>query len=275
MTPLPRIMVAPNGARRGKADHPALPITDDELVDTTRACIAAGADGVHLHLRDGNGKHLLDAARYRFLLERLEAEVPGAYLQVTSEAAGIYDAPAQRAMMRALKPRYVSVALREMVRQPADWPAARDFYHWAADAGVEIQHILYSPQEVQGFVIALDHGRIPGRHHLVQLVRGTYAEGANGALPLADYLRELGKAAGHSFDWMLCSFGADETASLVEAVRAGGKVRVGFENSLLNADGSRAADNAERVREVLAATAISVPTSGLPPSPGRQAPRAG
>lgn len=180
MTPLPRIMVAPNGARRGKADHPALPITDDELVDTTRACIAAGADGVHLHLRDGNGKHLLDAARYRFLLERLEAEVPGAYLQVTSEAAGIYDAPAQRAMMRALKPRYVSVALREMVRQPADWPAARDFYHWAADAGVEIQHILYSPQEVQGFVIALDHGRIPGRHHLVQLVRGTYAEGANG-----------------------------------------------------------------------------------------------
>lgn len=114
MTPLPRIMVAPNGARRGKADHPALPITDDELVDTTRACIAAGADGVHLHLRDGNGKHLLDAARYRFLLERLEAEVPGAYLQVTSEAAGIYDAPAQRAMMRALKPRYVSVALREM-----------------------------------------------------------------------------------------------------------------------------------------------------------------
>lgn len=93
MTPLPRIMVAPNGARRGKADHPALPITDDELVDTTRACIAAGADGVHLHLRDGNGKHLLDAARYRFLLERLEAEVPGAYLQVTSEAAGIYDAP--------------------------------------------------------------------------------------------------------------------------------------------------------------------------------------
>lgn len=95
---------------------------------------------------------------------------------------------------------------------------------------------------------------------------GTYAEGANGALPLADYLRELGKAAGHSFDWMLCSFGADETASLVEAVRAGGKVRVGFENSLLNADGSRAADNAERVREVLAATAISVPTSGLPPS---------
>ncbi|MBU2959279.1 3-keto-5-aminohexanoate cleavage protein [Citreicella sp. C3M06] len=261
MRPLPRLMVAPNGARRTKADHPALPITDDELVAVTRDCIAAGADGAHLHLRDANGVHLLDAPRYRALLDRLEAEFPDAYLQVTSEAAGRYDAQAQRAMVRQLKPRYVSVALREMVRQPEDWPAAREFYHWAADAGVEIQHILYSPQEVQGFVIALNSGRIPGRHHLVQLVRGTYADGADGALPLADYLAEMTRASDHSFDWMLCSFGADETASLVEAARAGGKARVGFENSLQNADGSRAADNAERVREVNAA--LPQPASAL------------
>lgn len=253
MTPLPRLMVAPNGARRGKADHPALPITDDELIATTRACAAAGADGVHLHLRDGNGLHLLDAGRYRALLDRLEAEFPDLYLQVTSEAAGRYDAHAQRAMVRQLRPRHVSVALREMVRQPEDWPAARDFYHWAADVGVEIQHILYAPQEVQAFVIALESGRIPGTHHLVQLVRGTYANGSEDAQPLAGYLSEMAKADDQSFDWMLCSFGSKETSSLVEAVRAGGKARVGFENSLYNADGRRAADNAERVREVYAA----------------------
>ena len=48
--PLPRLMVAPNGARRGKGDHPALPITDAEMIATARACHTAGADGIHLHI---------------------------------------------------------------------------------------------------------------------------------------------------------------------------------------------------------------------------------
>ncbi|WP_231388662.1 3-keto-5-aminohexanoate cleavage protein [Pseudooceanicola algae] len=243
-------MSAPNGARRTKADHPALPMTDDELVETSKRCVAAGADGLHLHLRDAQGVHLLDAGRYRALLERLESDLPDTYLQVTSESAGRYEAEAQRAMMRKLKPRYVSVALREIVRQPTDWPAAHAFYDWAAEEGVEIQHILYSPQEVQGFVIATENGHIPGKHHLIQLVRGTYADGSLNAFALSEYLDELKRAEGQTFDWMVCAFGADETASLVEAARLGGKARVGFENSFHNADGSVATDNAERVREV-------------------------
>lgn len=81
--PLPRLMVAPNGARRGKADHPDLPITDAEMIATARACQQAGADGIHLHIRDAAGRHLLDAGRYRALLAALEEAVPGMYLQVT------------------------------------------------------------------------------------------------------------------------------------------------------------------------------------------------
>lgn len=246
-------MVAPNGARRGKADHPALPVSDDEVLATAQACQAAGADGIHLHIRDENGAHLLDAGRYRALLDRLQDAVPGMYLQVTSEAAGRYEAAEQQAMMRALRPAHVSVGLREMVRQPDDWPAAQEFYHWAAGAGVHVQHILYSPDEVARFVGALDAGKIPGQHHLIQLVQGTYAEGMLAALPLGDYLRAFDRAEGHSFDWMLCAFGDAETESLVAAARLGGKARAGFENALHNADGSLAADNAERIREVHAA----------------------
>ncbi|WP_417586691.1 3-keto-5-aminohexanoate cleavage protein [Pararhodobacter oceanensis] len=243
-------MVAPNGARLGKVDHPALPVTDDEIVETARECQAAGADGIHLHIRDAQGAHLLDSDRYRVLLDRLANEVPGMYLQVTSEAAGRYNAAEQRAMIRALKPAHVSIGLREMVRLPDGWGAARDFYHWAADTGVDVQHILYSPAEVQGFVIALEAGYIPGRSHLIQLVQGTYAEGARGAAALSDYLCQMKRADGHEFDWMLCAFGELETASLAEAARQGGKVRVGFENSLQMANGQLAKDNASRVREV-------------------------
>jgi uncharacterized protein (DUF849 family) len=53
-------------------------------------------------------------------------------------------------------------------------------------------------------------------------------------------------------DWGLCAFGPEETDCLVEAAKLGGKARVGFENSLWNADGKVAVDNAARVREVRA-----------------------
>lgn len=243
-------MAAPNGARRTKADHPALPLTDDELIETTRRCRQAGADGVHLHIRDTQGRHLLDATRYRALLDRMEDQFPDLYLQVTSESAGRYEAKEQRAMMEALRPPHVSVALREMVRLPDDWPTARDFYHWAADNGIEIQHILYSPQEVSAFVGACNSGLIPGKIQPIIFVQGSYAEGSRNSIELEAYLKPLSQADGVAFDWMVCAFGTSETDSLAHAAQLGGKARVGFENSLWNKDGSLAVDNAERVREV-------------------------
>jgi uncharacterized protein (DUF849 family) len=255
-------MVAANGARRGKSDHPALPVTDDEVSKAALACFKAGADGIHLHIRDAAGEHLLDAGRYSALLARLADEVPNMYLQITSEAAGRYSADEQREMMYALKPAHVSVAMREMVRKPDDWTEASEFYHWAAANGVEIQHILYSPDEVASFVTALEVGKVPGNHHLVQIVRGTYADGNVGAADLTDYLMQLDKGQKYSFDWMVCAFGQDETASLVDAALKGGKARAGFENSLWNADGSLAADNTARILEVDAALRVAAPLLG-------------
>lgn len=251
-TPLPRLMVAPNGARRGRPSHPALPLTDDELVETAVACKLAGATGIHIHIRDDFAQHLLDAGRYRALLARLNDAAPGLYLQITSEAADRYDAETQQDMVRALKPQYVSVAMREMVRAESDWSAATDFYSWSEDAGVEVQHIVYSTDELRRFLNACADARIPGEHHLLQLVLGTY-DGSQVSYPesIQGFI-DLMDGSGLSLDWGLCAFGREETACLIETVRRGGKARVGFENSLWQADGTIAQDNAARVREVKA-----------------------
>lgn len=249
-TVLPKIMVAPNGARRGHSDHPALPVTDDELLDAAKACQSAGADGIHLHIRDADGLHLLDAARYQALLDRMSDAVPGMYLQVTSEAAGRYDTDVQQDIVRALRPDNVSVALREMVRSPADWASATAFYSWAVEHEVNIQHIVYSNAELEQFIAACDTGKIPGDHHLMQLVLGTY-DGTQISNPAAikAFVDQMA-ASDLSFDWMLCAFGKEETDCLVQAARLGGKARVGFENSLWHPDGTTARDNAERVQLV-------------------------
>ena len=140
MRALPRLMVAPTGARRTQADHPALPMTLPEIVETARTCHEAGADGLHLHLRDGDGRHLLDAGAYREALAELNQTVPGMALQVTTEAAGRYAPPHQRAVALGSGADLVSVALREMAGEAE---AAPGFYAACAERGIAVQHILY------------------------------------------------------------------------------------------------------------------------------------
>ena len=50
---------------------------------------------------------------------------------------------------------------------------------------------------------------------------------------------------------MLCAFGPREHACLVHAARLGGNLRVGFENSLVDATGSPHADNAASVASLI------------------------
>ena len=47
------LTVAPNGGRKTKADHPALPLSPDELARTAAECLERGASMIHLHVRDG------------------------------------------------------------------------------------------------------------------------------------------------------------------------------------------------------------------------------
>ena len=49
-------MVAPNGARRTIADHPAIPITIEQIVTTAASCYEAGAGAMHFVVRD-NEQH--------------------------------------------------------------------------------------------------------------------------------------------------------------------------------------------------------------------------
>ena len=59
------ITVAPTGAESRKDDVPALPVTLDELVSAAKACEAAGAGLVHVHIRDDQAQPSLDLDRLK------------------------------------------------------------------------------------------------------------------------------------------------------------------------------------------------------------------
>lgn len=246
LPPLPRLMVAPNGARRSKADHPALPVTIPETVATARACHVAGADGLHLHIRDEAGGHSLDPGLYREALADLRQAVPGMALQITTEAVGIYDVAAQLAALFGSGASLASVAVRE-IRAELSATKARKVYADCAEAGISVQHILYDLADIA--LLAETLGQI-GRSVQVLYVLGRYTTGqVSSPADLDPFLAEAARL-GLSPEWGVCAFGAHETACLMHAHAHGGKMRVGFENNMLMADGTVAADNAARVAEV-------------------------
>jgi uncharacterized protein (DUF849 family) len=247
------IMVAPNGARKGRADHPNLPITPDELANEAFACQQAGAGAIHLHVRDDQEKHTLDAARYRAATDAVMKRVgPEMVVQITTEAVGMFSSQQQIDVVRAAHPEAVSIAPKELVPDASAEAAAKDFYAWAHEARIAIQHIIYTPEEFDRFFDLTDRGIIPGRRHSLIFPLGRYAAGQESdpseLTPFVAKVRDNGGA--DRFIWWVCAFGAAETPSLVAAAALGGHCRIGFENSFLNADGSRANSNAERVADL-------------------------
>lgn len=245
------VAVAPNGARLTKTDHPAIPITPDELARTAAECIEAGAAMIHLHVRDKDQRHTLDADAYKAAIAAIRREVgQRIVIQVTSEAVGIYKPDEQMAMVRAVKPEAVSLAVREIVPDDASEKTAADFLAWVAKENICPQYILYSGADVRRFADLRARGIVLGARPFVLYVLGRYTKGQVSAP--TDLLPFLAAQDDASVPWGMCAFGARENACAVASAALGGHVRVGFENNLHLADGSLAPDNAALVRQAAA-----------------------
>lgn len=241
----PFIMVAPNGARRGKEANASLPITIPEMVTTAVSCHQAGADALHLHVRDDNGGHSLDVGLYREATSELLRVVPTLEVQITTEAAGIFDVPAQYHCLRELKPKWASVSIREMAR---DMSLAPKVYDLCADNNTKIQHIIYDTDDIALLLEWQKQGIVKAGQDSVLFVLGRYTQGQ---VSSPDDLTPFRQALPDIKHWMVCAFGPDEHNCLAYAAQQGGAVRVGFENSLMSPDGTPHADNAASITALI------------------------
>ena len=244
------VTVAPNGARKTRADHPALPITPDELARTAADCRAAGAAMIHLHVRDSQGRHSLGVEAYREAIVAIRDAVGDELvIQATSEAVGIYGAAEQMAMVRALRPEAVSLAIRELVPDAAAEQEAAAFFAWLKRESILPQFILYSAEEMARFNALVERGIVPAGRHFLLFVLGRYSQGQ---VSEPQDLLPFVAANGQGHRWAVCAFGARETTCALTAACLDGHARVGFENNLLLPDGRVAPDNAALVAATVA-----------------------
>ena len=246
------IMVAPNGARKTRRDHAALPVSIADTVAEAAQCHAAGASALHAHVRGENDEHLLDAGLYRELLAEMSQQVPEMLIQITSEAVGIYTPAEQVACIQAVVPRMVSMCLREISSNFEQPEYARQFFEWCDANSVHVQHIVFSAEEFQHFLNYREQGVVPAGHRCVLFVLGRYnvnfqSEPADLDPFLQHDLTRL--------DWFTCAFGSQEQQCVMAAINAGGHARIGFENNLYLPNGELAGNTAALVTSLVDALA--------------------
>lgn len=247
----PHIMVAPNGARLQKTDHACVPVTARELAETARLCLAAGADGIHLHVRDADGTHSLDPNLYRAAISAISLSAPGMQIQVTTEAAGRYDVAGQLSLLHDLKPDAATIAVREIARAVPEL-AAR-VYATAQVNHTRVQHVLYGAGCLDRLFEWLTSGIVPPTMRDAILVLGQYAPPRAGSPVELEAVIERAQEAGMRMT--VCAFGPLEQACLIAAADLGCDIRVGFENNIYAPDGSIWMDNAHAVSSLRQACA--------------------
>lgn len=256
------ICVAPNGARKTHEDHPALPLTPAQIAADAQACAEAGANMLHLHVRDALFRHSLEAEHYRAALQALGQRLTRPLLlQLTTEAVGLYRPAQQIALLHTLRPAAASIALRELLPDAADLPAFDALCAWARREEVALQFIVYTPDEARQLVQLAQQGVLHVETPHALFVLGRYSTG------LISEPRDVLDFLAHwpaDWPWSLCAFGQTETQCLTVALGLGGHVRVGFENNLWRPDGETAQNNAERVAHLAALLPLAGRSTATP-----------
>ncbi len=242
------IAVAPTGARKTKNDHPGLPVTPKEIAAAASRCLDAGASMIHLHVRDAEGRHTLDAHTYRSAIAAIRHMVGNRLVvQVTSESVGRYQLPQQISEIKEVRPEAVSISLREMVPDDQDLSLAADFFEWLVRERVVPQYILFSQEDLDMYKRLVGEGAVPPAPHWLLFVLGRYPTGFQ---PAPSSFLSFSTDEDISVPWAVCAFGGAEHMSASRAAVLGGHVRVGFENNLCLKNNDPADSNDQLVGQI-------------------------
>jgi uncharacterized protein (DUF849 family) len=235
-----------NGSRAPE-EHPALPVTPEQLERDARAAVAAGAASLHIHPRDDGGAETFDPVAVAAAVHAIR--VAGSRIEL-SLSTGLWIAGGDAAArLRAIsgwteRPDLCSVNVSE-----PGWEELIGLLH---DRGIDVEAGLWSVEDAEalagsGLVESWGAGsRGRGRRHLPVrrvLVEPHDAESGDAVACAAAIDAVLDRAAIPT-PRLHHGYGPPTYAVIDAARRRGHDVRIGFEDVLTLRDGSPAPDNA-------------------------------
>jgi uncharacterized protein (DUF849 family) len=240
------ITVAPTGAESAKEANPALPVTLDELVRAARACQAAGASMIHIHVRDAAGRPTLDLGR---LTDTVAAVREATDLIVQLSTGGAVSDPFE-ARLAVLDAGPDSCSLTTGTVNFGDdvfanpWPFVAELYQRTQALGILPEFELFD----LGHVAALDRLLDTYGPPAGGAVHADFVLGVPGGMPGTAAALVAGVAmlpAGAT--WSATGIGRSSVPVMLAALSMGGHLRVGMEDTLSYGPKRPARDNAELV----------------------------
>ena len=241
------ITVAPTGAEVDKADWPQLPTRPAELVAEAKACEAAGAAMIHVHIRDDEHRPTLDPTRLRDTVEALRAET-GLVVQL-STGGSVHDPLENRLAVLDARPDSCSLTCGtvnfgdDVFLNP--WPFMVELYRRAREVQVVPEFELFDLGQVAALGRLLREEGLPwgGRVH------ADFVLGVPGGMPATAEALVAGVQAlpDQVTSWSATGIGRGHLPVLAAALAMGGHLRVGMEDNLFFAPRRPVTGNAELV----------------------------
>jgi 3-keto-5-aminohexanoate cleavage enzyme len=266
------IEAALNGGR-SRGEHPAIPITPDEVAVDARRCRAAGASVIHIHSQDADGGWNANPAWYAEAIRRIRNAAPGLLVSITSlrparvavdavlaVIAAISDRPATRPDLISINlghivawPRYANGRVTE--HYPNDYADIVALLDACRRSGIGAELGLMDLGFINNAVTLRDDGHIADdAWFLIELDSPDWGSGRQTAPATSAAYDMLATALAEQFPSARWAAHGVETGtwSVIERALAGGAhVRVGLEDTITMPDGSLAASNAEQVERAV------------------------
>ena len=241
------ITIAPTGAEIAKADWPQLPTTVAELVAEARACEAAGAALIHVHVRDAQARPTLDLGRLRETVAALR-ESTGLIVQL-STGGSVHDPYDARLAVLDAEPDSCSLTCGtvnfgdEVFSNP--WPFVVELFRRARERRIVPEFELFDLGHVATLGRLLDTCGLPfgGKVHC------DFVLGVPGGMPATTVALVAGVSAlpPQVTSWSATGVGRGHLPVMAGALSLGGHLRVGMEDTLFLAKGRPVTSNAQLV----------------------------
>jgi uncharacterized protein (DUF849 family) len=217
-----------------KDDHPAVPVTAEELARDAAACFAAGARAFHIHPRDATGAESLDAAVVDGVVAGVRAAV-GVPIGVSTGGWMEPDLERRLALIRGWRlPDYASVNVSE-------------------EGAAEVMRVLLGVDVgIEAGVWTVDDVELLAATGLASRVTRIMIEPVDvredDAVPLVEAIHRRLDHRGFTAPRLQHGDGESTWILLKDAIARGVDTRIGLEDTFFEPDGRRTAGNAALVR---------------------------
>jgi len=226
------LQTALNG-RHAKAEHPALPVTPEELALGAARCVRAGSRAFHVHPRRPDGAESLEPEVIDAAVAAIKSRQP--YSVGVSTGAWIEsDERARRELVaRWTRPDHASVILSE--------PGALELMQTLLGCGIRIEAGVWTVQDAQLLV------RSGLADRLVRVLVEPIWTGLSEALPMVAAIHQVLDQGEVTTPRLQHGDGPTTWPLLEDSVRRGIDTRIGFEDTRWLPDGGLASSNAALV----------------------------